>query len=116
MSGLVEHHSMNFLLLGKDSAERVNSAVVSPNFFDMLGVQPLLGRTFVAADDTPGSNAVLVLSNEYWRARHGADPNIVGKVFQMNNRPHTVIGCDGPAESPVYLGSSFRGARLELSV
>src|ERR1051325_3196875 len=55
LAGLVEHHTMNFLLLGKDSAERVNTAVVSANFFDVLGVQPLLGRTFVAADETSGS-------------------------------------------------------------
>src|SRR3954468_22308825 len=53
LSGLVEHHTMNFLLLSKDAAERVNTAVVSANFFDVLGVKPLLGRTFVAADDTP---------------------------------------------------------------
>lgn len=111
LSGLVEHHSMNFLLLGKDSAERVNSAVVSANFFEVLGVQPLIGRTFVAGDEAPGSNAVLVLSNEYWRSRHGADPAIVGKVFQMNNRPHTVIGVlppipQYPVENDVYMPTS----------
>src|SRR5712692_1871170 len=43
LDGVVEHHSMNFLLLGNDSAERVNTAVVSANFFDVLGVKPLLG-------------------------------------------------------------------------
>ncbi|MBZ5620928.1 MAG: ABC transporter permease [Acidobacteriia bacterium] len=111
LSGLVEHHTMNFLLLGKDSAERVNTAVVSANFFDVLGVQPLLGRTFVAGDEAPGSNAVLILSNEYWRTRHGADPNIVGTVFQMNNRPHTVIGVlppipQYPVENDVYMPTS----------
>jgi len=111
LSGLVEHHTMNFLLLSKDSAERVNTAVVSANFFDVLGVKPLLGRTFVAADDTPSSDAVLILSNEYWRQRHGGDPNIVGKVFQMNNRPHTVIGVlppipQYPVENDVYMPTS----------
>ncbi len=111
LSGLVEHHSMNFLLLTPDSAERVNTAVVSANFFDVLGVQPLFGRTFVAADESPGSDAVLVLSNEYWRTRHGADPHIVGKVFQMNNRPHTVIGVlppipQYPVENDVYMPTS----------
>ena len=48
LQAVVEHHSMNFLLMGKDSAERVHTAVVSANFFDVLGVRPLLGRTFVA--------------------------------------------------------------------
>src|SRR6266404_8217296 len=60
LDSVVEHHTMNFLLLGKDSAERVNTAVVSANFFDVLGVKPLLGRTFVASDEDHNSDAVLV--------------------------------------------------------
>ena len=111
LDAVVEHHTMNFLLLGKDWAERVNTAVVSANFFDVLGVKPILGRTFVAADDVLGSNAVLILSYDYWRNRHSADPNIVGKVFQMNNRPHTVIGVlppipQYPVENDVYMPTS----------
>jgi predicted permease len=102
---------MNFLLLGENSAERVNTAVVSANFFDVLGVRPLLGRTFVASDESKDANAVLVLSYGYWKARHGGDPNIIGKVFQMNNRPHTVIGVlppipQYPVENDVYMPTS----------
>ncbi len=111
LQGVVEHHTMYFLLLGKDWAERVQTAVVSANFFDVLGVKPLLGRTFVASDDTPKSDAVLILSYKYWKVRHGGDPNIIGKVFQMNNRPHTVIGVlppipQYPVESDVYMPTS----------
>ncbi len=111
LNGVVEHHSMVFLLLGKDFAERVQTAVVSANFFDVLGVRPLYGRTFVAGDETHGADAVLILSYKYWKERHGADPNIVGKVFQMNNRPHTVIGVlppipQYPVESDVYMPTS----------
>jgi putative ABC transport system permease protein len=111
LDAVVEHHTMFFLLLGKDTAERVQTAVVSANFFDVLGVKPLLGRTFVASDDTPKSDAVLVLSYKYWKTRHGGDPNIVGKVFQMNNRPHTVIGVlpsipEYPVASDVYMPTS----------
>ena len=58
LQGVVEHHSMNFLLIGKDSAERVETAVVSANFFEVLGVRPLLGRTFVSSDEVHGSRAV----------------------------------------------------------
>ena len=50
LDAVVEYHSMPFLLLGDDSAERVQTAVVSANFFDVLGVQPLLGPTFMASD------------------------------------------------------------------
>jgi len=111
LESVVEHHTMFFLLLGKDTAERVQTAVVSANFFDVLGVKPLLGRTFRDSDETPKSDAVLVLSYKYWQARHGGDPEIVGKVFQMNNRPHTVIGVlpqipEYPAASDVYMPTS----------
>src|SRR5262249_55771880 len=76
-----------------------------------LGVKPLLGRTFVASDEAHGADAVLVLSYEYWKGRHGGDPSIVGKVFQMNNRLHTVIGVlppipQYPVENDVYMPTS----------
>src|SRR5579872_2984886 len=111
LDAVVEHHTMFFLLLGKDTAERVQTAVVSANFFDVLGVRAMLGRTFVAHDEDKGSDAVLVLSYKYWQTRHGGDPSIVGKVFQMNNRPHTVIGVlppipEYPAPSDVYMPTS----------
>jgi putative ABC transport system permease protein len=115
---VVEHHSMVFLLLSKNSAERVQTGVVSANFFDVLGVKPLLGRTFVPADEDPGATPVLVLTYKYWHERHGGDPNIVGRVFEMNNKPHTVIGVlppipQYPAESDIYMPTSqcpFRSA------
>ncbi len=111
LQGVVEHHTMNFLLMGKDTAERVETAVVSANFFDMLGVKPIMGRTFVAADEAHGAPAVLVLSHKYWQVHQSGDPNIVGKVFQMNNQPHTVIGVlpaipQYPTESDVYMPTS----------
>ena len=111
LDAVVEYHSMAFLLLGDDSAERVQTAVVSANFFDVLGVTPLLGRSFLASDESPNADAVLVLSYEYWERHHGGDPNIVGKVFRMNNRPHTVIGVlppvpQYPAENDVYMPTS----------
>ncbi len=102
---------MNFLLLTGDGAERVDTAVVSANFFDVLGVKPLLGRAFVPSDEDHGADAVLILSNEYWRTRFGSDPNIVGRMFHMNNRAHTVIGVlppipQYPAENQVYMPTS----------
>src|SRR5258706_4278709 len=111
LDAVVEHHTMNFLLLGPDSAERVNTAVVSANFFDVLGVKPVLGRSFVADDEKHGADAVLMLSYQYWKGRFGGATNIVGKVFQMNNRPHTVIGVlpgipQYPVENDVYMPTS----------
>lgn len=111
LDAVVEHHTMSFTLLGGQEPQRVQTGVVSANFFDVLGVKPLVGRTFVASDEAPGADAVLVLSYQYWRQSHGGDPNIVGRVFQMNNRPHTVIGVlpqipQYPNEQDVYMPTS----------
>jgi putative ABC transport system permease protein len=108
MESMVEHHSMNFVLYGRDEPERVQTGVVSSNFFDVLGVKPLLGRTFTPEDERQGGEAVLMLSHKYWQRSHGGDPSIVGRVFRMNNRPHTVVGVlppipEYPSESDVYM-------------
>ena len=86
----------------------MRTGVVSAGFFDMFGVKPLLGRTFVADDDKPGAPAVLVLSYEFWKKQERGDPHIVGKTFQMNDRVHTVIGVlppipQYPNENDVYM-------------
>ena len=109
---------MSFDLLNRGEPDRVDTGVVSANFFDVLGVRPKLGRTFVDGDDDAGAPAVLVLSHEYWRTRFGGDPDIVGQTFQMNDRPHTVVGVlppipQYPADCDVYMPTSacpFRAA------
>jgi len=116
--GLVEYHQMNFDLLNRGEPDRVSTGVVSANFFDLLGITPVIGRTFVASDDVPGAEAVLVLSHTYWRTKFGGDSNIVGQVFEMNDRPHRVIGVlpnvpHYPQENDVYmpvLACPFRAA------
>jgi len=91
-SSLAEYHSMTFTLLGGKVPERVSTGVVSSNFFDVLGVQPVLGRLITSADETRIAEPVLVLSYEYWVKNFGRDPKIVGRTFEMNDRVHTVIG------------------------
>jgi putative ABC transport system permease protein len=116
--GLVEYHQMNFDLLNRGEPDRVSTGVVSANFFDLLGIRPVVGRTFVTSDDVPGAEAVLVLSHTYWRTKFGGDPNIIGQVFEMNDRPHRVIGVlpnvpHYPQENDVYmpvLACPFRAA------
>lgn len=108
LDALVEYHSMSFILLGKPEPENVQAGVVSANFFDVLGVRPLHGRTFRPEEEAPGAEAVLVLSHGYWQRSHGGDPAVVGRVFRMNDRPHTVIGVlppvpQFPHENDVYM-------------
>jgi putative ABC transport system permease protein len=111
LSGLVEYHGMSFTLFGHGGPERVNTGVVSANYFDLFGVKPLLGRTFLEADDRPGAPPVLILSYEYWKNSFGADPSIIGKTFEMNDKVHTVVGVlppipQYPDENNVYMPTS----------
>jgi predicted permease len=119
LDGVAEFHNMWFILLGRAEPERLATGVVSANFFDVLGVQPAFGRAFQESDDKPGAPAVLVLSDAYWRRSFHGDPSVVGRVFQMNDRPHQVIGIlppvtQYPLDVDVYMTTSacpFRSAQ-----
>jgi putative ABC transport system permease protein len=119
LSGLVEYHNMSFILFGHGDPDRVRAAVVSANYFDLFGVKPLLGRTFLPDDDTLGAPPVLILSYDYWKTNFGNDPDIVGKTFELNDKVHTVVGVlppvpQYPEESNVYMPTSacpFRSAK-----
>ncbi len=74
-------------------AERAFGLLVTANYFDVLEVRPMLGRVFVAAEDSaPGAHAVVVLSYGYWRRRFGADSGVVGRAVLFNGQPFTVVG------------------------
>ncbi|HEX3127928.1 MAG TPA: ABC transporter permease [Thermoanaerobaculia bacterium] len=107
-SNLVEHHSMGFNLLDHGEPSRVRTGVVSWDFFDVLGVKPLLGRTFRSEDETAAAEPVLILSYEYWQRQYGGDPKVVGRSLRMNDKAHLVIGVlpqvpRYPTEDDVYM-------------
>ena len=73
--------------------ELLHGAMVSGNFFSLLGIRPALGRGFLPEEDRPGADApVVVLSHAFWNQRLGADPAILGKVLTFNGRGFTVVG------------------------
>ncbi|MGH9388631.1 MAG: ABC transporter permease, partial [Vicinamibacteria bacterium] len=92
LESMVEYHSMPFTLLGDGPPERVDTGVVSASFFDVLRVRPLLGRTFLPGEDAVGAEPVLVLGYEYWQRRYRGDPAVVGRLLEMNDRSHRVVG------------------------
>jgi putative ABC transport system permease protein len=108
LDAIVEYHNMQFILLGRAEPEQVETGVVSWNYFDIFGAKPLVGRNFAPDDEKPGAPAVLLLSYEYWLRSFAGDPTVIGKVFRMNDKPHTVIGVlppfpQYPQENDVYM-------------
>src|SRR3712207_5611803 len=87
-----------------ERAEVVWGELVSGNYFDVMGVKPLLGRGFLPEEDrTPNTHPVVVLGHSLWQRRFGSDQNIVGKTVYLNGQPFTVVGV--MPES--FLGSVF---------
>jgi len=82
----------NLNLTGAGEPVQLPVARVTPNFFSLLGVQPQLGRTFVAADGQPESKPVVLLSHALWRSRFGSDPDVVGRAIDLDGIPSVVVG------------------------
>jgi putative ABC transport system permease protein len=82
----------SFNFAATDGAERVVGVRATGDFFKVFGVPAMLGRTFTAADDAPGHEQVVVLSEQFWVRRFAADPGIIGREVRMNSRPYQVIG------------------------
>jgi putative ABC transport system permease protein len=86
--------------------------MVSPQYFDVFGAAPALGRTFQARDDQPGRDHVIVLSHRIWTTRFGSDPALVGRTIRINGEPRTVLGIM-PENGP--FGRTFVDAWLPLT-
>jgi putative ABC transport system permease protein len=91
-SQIAAYQFQNFGLQSKDAPERVRAAIVSPEFFDVLGVPPQLGRTIAEGEDQEGKHRVAVLSHELWQSKFAADADIIGKPMLLGGENFTVIG------------------------
>ncbi len=92
VSAVAEYHSMMFQLFGYGEPLRVQTGVVSDRFFDMIGVRPLLGRTFQPGEEAVGAPPVVVLSYRFWMSQFHGDSNVIGASFTMNDKIHHVVG------------------------
>ncbi len=96
-SGLIAQAGAEMNATFAGESEKARGELVSGNYFETLGVQPLLGRLLTQADDEkPGAHPVAVLSYDYWQRRFGGDPAIVGGKLILNNHPMTVVGITPP--------------------
>src|ERR1043166_8980615 len=81
-----------FNLTGTDKPERVIGARVSGDLFQLLGVQPALGRDFTAEEDREGGDRVVILSYEFWQHRFAGDPNVIRQTITLSDQAYTIIG------------------------
>lgn len=96
-NGMTGVDSLDISLTGPGGdPERLQGARVTAGFFQVLGVQPLLGRGFASDEDQPGRGKVVVLGHALWKRRYGADASIVGRTLTVNGEPYTVVGVARP--------------------
>ncbi len=88
-----------------DTAEQVICSRTTAEFFNVLGVRPILGRLLQPGDDKPGSGGVTVLSESFWKRRYASRTDVIGKIATLNSKPYTIIG---------VAPSSFRFPRADV--
>jgi predicted permease len=97
LDGFAEFSAMPFTMLGGGRPVQVQAGIVSGNYFDVMGLSPVLGRAFSARDDGSAADPVMMMTYEYWQNAFGSDRGVLGKVFRMNGRSVTVVGVLEPA-------------------
>jgi putative ABC transport system permease protein len=104
-----------FSLTGGGAPEQVVGAVVTAEFFDMLGARPQRGRTFLAGEDKPGSPRAVVVSHGFWEKHLSSNPDAVGQTVTLNNESFTVIGVMAPDFRFTAFGPAELWAALQLA-
>src|SRR6516165_9892065 len=111
-TGIAACSFAQMILTGKSKPERVFGMVASANYFDVLGVRPVLGRGFLPGEDEkPAGAPVAVISYRFWQTHFGANPDIVGRTIEINQHPYTIVGV-----TPAVFQGSQTGVRTEIWV
>jgi predicted permease len=85
-------NSSGMTLTGSGAAENVKGEMVSAGFFELLGVKPMVGRTFSADEDRLGANPTVMISEGLWKRKFASNPHIVGQAITLDGAPRTIIG------------------------
>ena len=94
---LALYSGAHFDITGAGKPETIVAGTVSPEFFSVLGAQPLHGRVFLPEENDPGKNREVVLSYKFWQNHYASDPGVIGRSINFDGDPYTVVGVMGPA-------------------
>jgi putative ABC transport system permease protein len=86
------YHASDFVMTGRGDAVRMEGAVVTTDLFPLLGVAPMLGRTFLPDEDKPNGTNVIILSQQLFQKRFNSDPSILNQSITLNGEPYTIVG------------------------
>jgi putative ABC transport system permease protein len=115
--GLAAFTDGEFALTGSGDPEVVTGAVVTYNYVNVLGREPLLGRTFTAQEEMPGNNHVVLLSYALWQRRFGGNPNVIGQSINLDSTPTVVVGVMPPDfDSPDPAERASNSGHIQLWV
>src|SRR5437773_6113884 len=89
---LADSREESVTLTGTERAARLRVRRVTGNFFRVIRVQPVRGRGFTDEDDRPNATPVVVVTDAFWHAQLGGDPNVVGRVLTLDDVAHTIVG------------------------
>src|SRR5690349_21413302 len=114
-SSMAAYRSDGFNLVGTGDPERLHGEMVSAGFFEMLGVNPVLGRTFSPDEDRIGANPTVMITEGLWKRKYGSDPNILGQRMVLNGVGRTIVGVV-PASFHLHIQNFQRGDSLSNEV
>jgi putative ABC transport system permease protein len=97
LRGIAEYSGVTYTLQGEQDATRINVGLVTGNFFQVMGLSPVLGRLLNDGDDGTTVPPVMVLTHEYWMKRFGGDSGVVGRKVRLGGKPVTIVGVVQPA-------------------
>jgi predicted permease len=106
-SGVLARFPISFSMSWHDQTERIHGDLVSGNYFEVLGLNPAIGRTLTQDDDrTPGAHPVVVLSYGFWKRRFGADPRVLNQSITLNAHSMTIVGVAQEGFKSVGIGEA----------
>ena len=105
---------ISFSLTGAGEAEQLNAALLSSDYFSLLGVKPVIGRTFAPGEDEVGAAPIVLINEGLWKRKFGSSPDVLGRTITLSGASYTIVGVI-PADLDLQV-RSFRNSELYVPI